>query len=161
MAFAMLALWPVAMPALYAALLWASRDALRTGIPTRLSRAIAFLSGDYEAAAFLWEPLEMCRKLTLTGWILVISGGAEQARVIVALFVSIMFFGLNLRFRPLRRYEDGSLTTLSHLALILMYTSVLAIKTCEFAPEACSSYGFGSSAEGVWSTPNLRTVGMH
>ena len=29
----------------------------------------------------------MCRKLTLTGWVLQIRGEAEQARVIVALFV--------------------------------------------------------------------------
>ena len=101
-AFAMLALWPVGIPVLYAALLWASRDALRTGVPTSLSRATAFLSGDYDAANFWWEPLEMCRKLTLTGWVLLIRGEAEQARVITALFVSIGFFGLNLRFRPLK-----------------------------------------------------------
>ena len=53
--------------------------------------------------AFWWEPLEMCRKLVVTGWVLVISGDAEQARVFIALFVSISFFGLNLRFQPLRR----------------------------------------------------------
>ena len=46
----------------------------------------------------------MCRKLILTGWVLLIHGDAEQARVIVAIFVSISFFGLNLRFRPQQRY---------------------------------------------------------
>ena len=104
-AFAMLVLWPVGIPLLYAVLLWASRDALRKGVPTSLSRATAFLSGDYRSDVgpiFMWEPLEMCRKLTLTGWVLTIRGNAELARVIVALFVSISFFGLNLRFRPLR-----------------------------------------------------------
>ena len=63
----MLILWPVGVPLMYAVLLWASRDALLAGTSTRLSRATAFLSGDYEAVAFWWEPLEMCRKLTLTG----------------------------------------------------------------------------------------------
>eukprot|EP00966_Prymnesium_polylepis_P251311 5810296-Prymnesium_polylepis.2 len=53
-----------------------------------------------------WEPLEMCRKLTLTGWVLLIRGEAEQLRVLVALFVSITFFGLNLRFRPQQRYAE-------------------------------------------------------
>ena len=33
-----------------------------------------------------------------------INEDAEQARVVVALFVSISFFGLNLRFKPQRRY---------------------------------------------------------
>jgi hypothetical protein len=62
-AYAMLIVWPVGIPLL----LWASRDAVRTGVPTPLSRATAFLSGDSETEAFWWEPLEMCRKLTLTG----------------------------------------------------------------------------------------------
>eukprot|EP00966_Prymnesium_polylepis_P211862 4907058-Prymnesium_polylepis.1 len=92
----------------------------------------------------------MCRKLTLTGWVLQIRGDAEQARVIVALFVSITFFGLNLRFKPLRAQDDASLTTLSHLALILLYTCVLVIKTCEQSPDACKSYGFGDSAKGFF-----------
>ena len=57
----------------------------------------------YWAPLAFWEPLEMCRKLTLTGWVLLIRGDAEQARVLVALFVSIIFYGLNLRFRPQER----------------------------------------------------------
>ena len=130
----------------------------------------------------------MCRKLVLTGWVLVIREDAEQARVVIALFVSISFFGLNLRFKPLKRcalvrmgglccvafwrrrsslalrrtgshgtgvracpcgrVEDSSLATLTHLALILTYTCVLAIKTCELSPTVCGGYGFGDSAEG-------------
>jgi hypothetical protein len=66
-ALASMWVYPVGVPVLYFALLWASRDALLTGVPTSLSRATAFLSADYKPAAFMWEPLEMCRKLTLTG----------------------------------------------------------------------------------------------
>jgi hypothetical protein len=51
---------------LYALLLWESHDALRTGKQTPLSQATIFLSGDYTTAAFWWEPLEMCRKLSLS-----------------------------------------------------------------------------------------------
>ena len=149
-AFVMLALWPVGIPLLYTALLWASRVTIRRGQTTQLSLATRYLWGDYEAATFWWEPLEMCRKLTLTGWVLVIRGNAEQARVIVALFVSIIFFGLNLRFRPLRAQDNASLTTLSHLALILLYTCVLTVKTCEMSEDACRSYGFGASAKGFF-----------
>ena len=61
--------WPVGIPVAYALLLWASRKALLTGTETSLSRAIAFLTDDYDAlgrGTFWWEPLEMCRKLTLT-----------------------------------------------------------------------------------------------
>ena len=66
-AFVMVTIWPVGVPALYALLLFASRDAIRTGVHTPLSRATAFLWADYDRSAYLWEPLEMCRKLTLTG----------------------------------------------------------------------------------------------
>jgi len=78
----------------------------------------------------------------------VIRGSSEQARVIVAIIVSITFFGLNLRFQPLREQDNASLATLSHLALILLYMCVLTVKTCELSPVVCSSYGFGNSAKG-------------
>ena len=41
-------------------------------MPSRLSRATTFLTNSYEPFAFWWEPLEMCRKLALTGWVLLI-----------------------------------------------------------------------------------------
>jgi len=70
-ALVMLFVWPVGIPLLYAILLWASRHALRKGIDTSLSRATAFLSDDYDYGYWTplawWKPLEMCRKLTLTG----------------------------------------------------------------------------------------------
>jgi len=152
-AISMLVLWPVLTPLLYTVLLWASRDAFRTGVSTSLSRTTAFLYGDYRADVgiiFMWEPLEMCRKLVLCGWVLSINEDAEQARVVVALFTSITFFGLNLRFRPLRRVDDSALTTLSHLALILVYSCTMAIKTCDLSPKVCSRYGFGDSAKGFF-----------
>jgi hypothetical protein len=61
------AIWPVGVPVLYSALLFASRESLQNGDQTRLSRATTFLSADYVSYAFWWEPVEMCRKLTLTG----------------------------------------------------------------------------------------------
>jgi hypothetical protein len=93
---------------LYAMLLFMSRDALHTGINTPLSRAIAFLSDDYDAmgqGAFWWEPLEMFRKLFLTGFVLLIDEGSEQARILVAILVSVTFLALQLTVRPHKRCE--------------------------------------------------------
>ena len=58
-------------------------------------------------SAFWWEPLEMCRKLTVTGYVLIISEDTEQARVLVALVVSIFFLTLRLSVKPLRRCMHG------------------------------------------------------
>jgi|EP00966_Prymnesium_polylepis_P188655 hypothetical protein len=59
--------WPVGVPVLYFVLLWTTRRALISGIPTKVSRATAFLSEDYESTVWWWEPIDMARKLTLTG----------------------------------------------------------------------------------------------
>jgi hypothetical protein len=41
------------------------------------------------------------------GWVLLIGEDAEQARVLVALIVSIAFLSLHLSIRPLRRYASS------------------------------------------------------
>ena len=102
-AVALIVVWPVGVPLMYAILLWVSRDALWQNRSTGLSRATDFLSSDYSVASFWWEPLEMCRKLTLTGWLLLIREDFEQARVLAAILVSIGFLSLRLTIRPLRR----------------------------------------------------------
>ena len=93
----------MAVPVLYILLLLASRRAILNSIPTELSRASAFLWGDYVRLAFWWEPIEMCRKLVLTGWVLLISGEHEQLRVLVALVVSFTYMTLHVAIKPLER----------------------------------------------------------
>jgi hypothetical protein len=63
-AVAMLFLWPIGVPLLYAVLLWASRAALRTGTATTLSEATAFLSGDCAAAALELTLCQLCARCT-------------------------------------------------------------------------------------------------
>ena len=66
--------WPVGVPLLYLLLLWYNREGLRAGAQTTTCRAIAFLSDSHSSeyqslgyGCFWWEPLEMCRKLAVTG----------------------------------------------------------------------------------------------
>jgi hypothetical protein len=123
----------------------------------------------------------MCRKLVLTGafehpsfdssahvesafvalgWLLLIKEDHEQARVLVAILVSVLFLALHLSVKPLRRcaealgslahvaqppaamhmqrnnrhfcrIEDEILMTGIELALLVIYLCVLVIKTCE------------------------------
>ena len=51
-AFLMLAIWPVGVPILYAALLWANRDAVVSRSLTPGSRATKFLWADYKPELF-------------------------------------------------------------------------------------------------------------
>ena len=45
----------------------------------------------------------MCRKLALTGWVLLIPSEYEQARVLVAILVIFVFLALRFSVRPLKR----------------------------------------------------------
>ena len=92
----------------------------------------------------------MCRKLALTGWVLLIKEESEQARVIAALLVSIAFLSLRLTIKPLRHVEDTVLGTLAELGLILVYLLVLLIKSCNLSKDVCESFGFGSTPQGVY-----------
>ncbi|KAL1499340.1 hypothetical protein AB1Y20_011547 [Prymnesium parvum] len=149
-AYVMIALWPVGVPALYMLLLWRSRDAIRRRRPTRLSRGVTMLYHEYRPQAYWWEPVEMCRKLTLTGWVLLIDEQSELARVFVALVVSIFFLALHLLVSPFQRTEDSMVMVLVELVLILVYLCVLLIKTCNESADVCRGYGLGDSASGVY-----------
>ena len=99
---------------------------------------------------FWWEPLELCRTLTLTGAVLLIESPFEQARILTALLISITFFGLHLSLKPLKRKEDGMLMVSIELALILVYICVLLIKSCDMSPALCKTFGFGESPAGLY-----------
>ena len=51
---------------------------------------------------FYWELIDLNRKLVLTGWLLLVEK-AVQARVLIALLVSVFFLSLHLFVKPLRR----------------------------------------------------------
>ena len=71
------ALLPLAgVPISYARLLYESRKSPPSASPTSLSLATAFLSDDYKPTAYWWEPLEMCRKLTLSNSLSTLTWGS-------------------------------------------------------------------------------------
>jgi hypothetical protein len=46
------------------------------------------------------------------------------------------------------RAEDGALMYLVEFSLVLIYTSVLLIKSCDVSAAVCSNFGFGETADG-------------
>eukprot|EP00966_Prymnesium_polylepis_P224213 5186814-Prymnesium_polylepis.1 len=111
-----------------------------------------------------------------------------QARVLVALLVSVAFLALHLFIKPLKRSprsrlqpryrplplasltaipctiihicrsEDNILMALIELALILIFTCVLIMKACESSAELCNTYGFGSTGTGASQTGFLASL---
>ena len=86
----------------------------------------------------------------------------EQARVIVALLVSIGFLTLHVAIKPLARREDGALMLFVEVGSIFTYMIVLLIKVCDMSSVAyahqqqakaaakavCRTFGFGDTADG-------------
>ncbi|KAL1512389.1 hypothetical protein AB1Y20_005647 [Prymnesium parvum] len=143
-------LWPVGVPLLYAGLLWANREAIITGKKTQQSAAIGFLHNDYEPYAFFWEPLEMARKIVLTGGVLLMPETMEQGRLLVCLLLSIFFLTVQMITKPLYRVEDEAVVTIVQVVLVLMYLSLMVLKSCTLDEEICASYGFGENGVGLF-----------
>ena len=121
--------------------------------PTRVAchaRSLSTRSPPPGAGYFWWEPIEQLRKLTLTGFVLLVPRETKLGRVIIAQSVSIAFLMLQLVCKPYRRAVDNWLMTFVQLALVLLFQAVLAIVTCDLDAETCSAYGFGSTSRGVF-----------
>ena len=68
----------MAMPLLYALLLFCCRHAILKHQPTKLSRAIRFLWFDYEERCFWFEMAELSQKLVLTNFLLLVNLGRAE-----------------------------------------------------------------------------------
>ena len=58
--------WPVAMPLLFAGLLWNIKKSVRSDCITDLSEACRFLWRDYHKSMMFWEVLDVVRKRFVT-----------------------------------------------------------------------------------------------
>ena len=148
-AYGLIPLWPAGVPALYLAFLLACRRTIRAGRVTHASASVRFLWADYRSKVFLWEVLEVLRKLTVTSFVILIDEQHAQARVLVALLVSILFLSLETWVQPFRRRTDGMLARMSNVALVVAYLATLVFKVCDRDSEACDEFGF--SPEGIFT----------
>ena len=148
-AYGLIPLWPAGVPALYLIFLLACRRTIRAGRVTNASASVRFLWSDYRPEVYLWEVLEVLRKLTVTSFVMLIDEQHAGARVLVALLVSILFLSLEIWVQPFRRDEDNWLAHMSNLALAISYLTVLVFKMCDSYSDACDVFGF--SAEGIFS----------
>lgn len=120
--FGLVVLWPIGMPLLYFVLVYVCRKAIQAGMPTHLARATSFLWREYRIELFWWEPVEMFRKVLLCGLLLVsVPPPLELLRLLVALFISIIFMAMTLVLRPFKHVDNNALAVCSHLGTIVMY----------------------------------------
>ena len=128
-------LYAVAMPLVYAALLFTARQALSGTVPpTALSRALHFLTRDYEPRVFWWEMVEVARKLTVTGFVALIEPGT-LLQLYLGVAVALCILILQLYAAPYRSPGDDFLSMVSAAALVLTLLGSLGIQMINLEPD--------------------------
>jgi hypothetical protein len=134
LAWGLLALWPIGVPATYAVLLALCARSIRADRISTLAGHVRFLWGDYQPAFFFWECADISRKLLLTSFVLFVDqehGSTRVLRLYLATALSVMYVVVLCLARPLRRADNLYLAALANLLLTLCFVSGIIIKLCE------------------------------
>jgi hypothetical protein len=128
-------LWPVAMPLLYAGLLFRCRRAILKHQPNTLSRATRFLWSDYDDRCFWFEMVELVQKLVLTNFLILVNLGEDGGNKLLRLFIGLLIalFGLTLQLilQPFRKRTDDAIACVVRLMLVLFFVMGIMVKLCE------------------------------
>lgn len=139
-----LALWAVALPLTYAALLWAARRAIIHRRATPLSRALRFLHGEYRPGCYFYELFAVARKLVLTGAIALLPG--TLLPLVVAVIASAMFLVIESFNRPHLSLGNNLIATASCFMTCLVFLSALWIKTAAEVGESTDTDGLNGNS---------------
>ena len=118
--------WPVCVPLLFLSLLLSLRKHIALHKLTPLVHATAFLHREYRSSCFWWEPLELVRKLVLTGLVTRIPESSSTLRLLVALLVLVFFLLITIQFQPFRQQEDNLVSTLANILLLCAFLGMRA-----------------------------------
>jgi len=136
-------LWPLLMPLGLFALLWKVEGAVRSKRTTDLAEACSFLWRDYNESMIFWEIVELYRKIFLTGLILfdIENGSSRVLRLLIAILVSMMYFGVLSRARPFKRRNDLDLAFISNVLLLCCFILGIGLHFCQPGGEfICERY---------------------
>lgn len=128
-------LYACVVPLIYASLLYSARRALSGAEPpTRLSRALEFLTRDYRQNVFWWEMVEVVRKVVLTGFLALVEPGT-LLQLYLGVAVANCILLLQLYATPYRAPGDNFLSMVSAAALTLTLLGSLGIQMINLTPD--------------------------
>ena len=123
------------VPILCAYLLFTNRRELSGAAkPTALSRALTFLSKDYQPHTFAWELVEIARKITVTGYLALVDPGSLM-QLYLGVTVALCILILQVYTQPYLTPTDNFLSMVSASALVLTMLASLGIQLTELTPD--------------------------
>jgi len=141
-AFALISIWPIGVPLLYTALLITCRRSIAHRKPGTLLRATRFLWSDYKPGLYWWEAIDLARKLTLTGFVVLIDEQHRAYRTLVALLLSLCFLVVQPILKPFQAAFNNWLAFIMRAAETLIFLAVLLFNLCG---ETCATFVRGDS----------------
>jgi len=134
LAWAAIAVYAVALPATFLALLVAAREAISSEQPTLLSTSLKFLHADYERRYWAWEICEVARKTLLIGFLLLLDQGSynQLAMATLAQLVHLSFLGIA---HPYRTTADNLLAITCSAATVIIFFLVGLLKLADLGDE--------------------------
>jgi len=121
------AIYAIALPGIFACLLFHERHAIRDKKRTLLAHALNFLSADYSDAFFWWEIVEILRKTSLAGFLVLFAQGSAR-QLFVAVFVQSGFLFFQGAASPYRLAKDNALALSCHFGTLGVLAGSLVLK---------------------------------
>ena len=129
----LIAWWTILVPCGFFLLLWMCRTSIQAHRTTPLSRATSILHRDYRTEVYAWELFELLRKITLTGFILLIPPSFGTVRIIVAFMISLIHMALILLNKPFRDVSNQVIGAAASMTLVVTFVSALLCRIHERA----------------------------
>jgi hypothetical protein len=126
-------IWIVLIPLAFIVLLKYIGPSVQSKSITFLSDACRFLWQDYDANMWFWDIVDTYRKIFLTGTVILIDreeGSNKMLRLVIAIIVSMLYFGILLAYRPYKRSDDYNLAFLSNFLMISCFSLGIILKLC-------------------------------
>jgi len=130
-AIAAMALYPIGLLVVCTVLLLCARKAVRSGNPTRLSTAIAFLHQEYRPMVFWWELMEMLRRLLLLGLLAFLPARGSLAQVACGALVCSLYLFLQMQTSPFRGISEDYIGKVGSFFLMLYFGCCIIYKLQE------------------------------
>ena len=131
-------LYCVGVPLVYLLLLWLAHDAIESGKPTELSKALAFLHGSYEVHYYWWEIFERLQALVLVGFIVLVEPGS-LAQLVTGMMCALSFFMITIQAAPFEDEHDTFLCVGQKFSLVSFFFFCLVLKTVQFTEQVDES----------------------